>query len=248
MIGAAALTILPLLFRASGLQPWLSILLELCVQQNLHQIYMFYLKSHLLSNLLKYTKNSLKNITMTLKLTTFQDDCIRITGISTTHQWSSPYLLQNLTQLTTLWFGGNQLIPPWIAKLSQLYILSFSRNKLSGRIPQSLSRLTNLRTLNLYQNYFDGMVDFAMFDDIKNLAELALGKNMLSVHTKRANVTNSTIQKFEILGLTPCNLWEFPDSLRYQDKLRLLDLSGNNINGPHAHVGLERKHAKDYTN
>lgn len=71
-----------------------------------------------------------------------------------------------------------------------------------------------------------------MFDDMKNLAELALGNNMLSVHTKRANGTNSTVQKFEILGLTSCNLWEFPDFLRYQDKLRFLDLSGkNNING-----------------
>ena len=70
-----------------------------------------------------------------------------------------------------------------------------------------------------------------MFDDMKNLAELALGNNMLSVHTKRANGTNSSIQKFEILGLTFCNLWEFPDFLRYQDNVRFLDLCGNNING-----------------
>ena len=147
-----------------------------------------------------------------------------------------PSFLRNLTKLNILWFGGNQFtgqIPSWIGNLTGLAVLSLARNKLYGPIPQSLSRLKNLRTFNIFDNDLNGTLDFDyMFRDMRNLAELRLDGNKLSVITKANNTVNGTFGKFEILGMNFCNLSRFPDFLRYQDKLRYLDLGGNNIYGP----------------
>ncbi|PON80723.1 LRR domain containing protein [Parasponia andersonii] len=145
-----------------------------------------------------------------------------------------PYSLQNLTQLGILWLGGNRLtgqIPSWFGNLSELTVLSLAGNMLYGPVPQSLSRLTNLRTLNLFENDLNGTVDFDLFLGMKYLIELRLDGNNLSVVTTSNEVNSSTFGKFEILGLNLCNLNGFPDFLRYQDKLRYLDLGRNNIYG-----------------
>ena len=51
--------------------------------------------------------------------------------------------------------------------------------------------------------------------------------------TRRTDDINATVvrSKFEILGLNLCNLSHFPYFLKYQDRLRYLDLGGNNIHG-----------------
>uniref|UniRef100_A0A803QRA3 Leucine-rich repeat-containing N-terminal plant-type domain-containing protein n=1 Tax=Cannabis sativa TaxID=3483 RepID=A0A803QRA3_CANSA len=144
-----------------------------------------------------------------------------------------PTFLQNLTKLTILWLGGNQLtgqIPSWIGNLTSLNVLSFAKNKLSGPLPPSLSRLTNLRTLNLFENELNGTVDFSLFLNMTYLVELRLDDNNLTVTTRETEDMNMT-NKFEILGLNMCNLNHFPNFLRYQDRLRYLDLGGNNIHG-----------------
>ncbi|XP_062103540.1 receptor-like protein 7 [Humulus lupulus] len=149
-----------------------------------------------------------------------------------------PSFLQNLTKLKTIWLGGNQLtgqIPSWIGNLTSLNVLSFAKNKFYGPLPSSLSRLKNLRTLNLFENDLNGTVDFSLFLNMTYLAELRLDDNKLTVTTTETEGTNATDDvfrnKFEILGLNMCNLSHFPNFLRYQDKLRYLDLGGNNIHG-----------------
>ncbi|PON88487.1 LRR domain containing protein [Trema orientale] len=101
---------------------------------------------------------------------------------------------------------------------------------LCGPVPQSLSRLKHLRSLNLFKNDLNGTVDFSMFLEMKHLGELRLDGNMLSVSFKKENAT-VVRNKFEILGLNSCNLKHFPDFLRYQNGVRCMDLGGNNIHG-----------------
>ncbi|PON80720.1 LRR domain containing protein [Parasponia andersonii] len=121
-------------------------------------------------------------------------------------------------------------IPHWIGNLTSLTVAIFARNKLYGPVPQSLSRLKHLRSLNLFENDLNGTVDFNMFLEMKHLAELGLDGNMLSVIFRKENAT-VVRNKFEILGLNSCNLKHFPDFLSYKNGIRYLDLGGNNIHG-----------------
>ncbi|KAF5782316.1 putative non-specific serine/threonine protein kinase [Helianthus annuus] len=57
--------------------------------------------------------------------------------------------------------------------------LLISNNMLSGSIPRSLSRLTNLTTLDLFGNLLTGLIPLEFSDSLK-LQVLYLGKNQLS--------------------------------------------------------------------
>ncbi|XP_022727892.1 receptor-like protein 12 [Durio zibethinus] len=143
-----------------------------------------------------------------------------------------PSWLENLGQLTYLSLAANQLMSPipfWLGNLTQLTILDLGQNKLQGEIPQSIFNLGNLRTLYLHANQLNGTLRFESFLNLGNLIELQLSGNYLSLLT---NITiNRTVSKFRNLGLAFCNLPEFPDFLREQDKLEILELSGNKIHG-----------------
>ncbi|KAI8558075.1 hypothetical protein RHMOL_Rhmol04G0060400 [Rhododendron molle] len=45
------------------------------------------------------------------------------------------------------------------------------------------------------------------------------------------STTNATLPKFEVIKLASCNLKEFPDFLRFQDELEVLNLANNGIHG-----------------
>ena len=59
-----------------------------------------------------------------------------------------PDVLGNLSNLTGLWLGGNELtgqIPDVLGNLAKLEWLSLSSNQLTGSIPPALGNLSNLR-------------------------------------------------------------------------------------------------------
>ena len=87
----------------------------------------------------------------------------------------------------------------------------------------------NLETLDLYFNYFGGIVEFDNFLKLQKLKWLQLSSNQISLLTKPSN--NITFPKFQILGLASCDLDEFPDFLKNQDELEVLQLSKNKISG-----------------
>ncbi|KAL5574899.1 hypothetical protein UlMin_016598 [Ulmus minor] len=146
---------------------------------------------------------------------------------------SVPSSLGKLVRLTNLDLSYNHLsgpLPSFLQNLTQLAVLELSANHFSGPIYSSIANLTQLSTLNLFNNRLSGVVDFDIFLRLKYLRELQLSWNLLSVVAK-TSYTNVTGLKFQVLGLAFCNLSHFPDFLRYQDKLEILDLSKNSIVG-----------------
>jgi Leucine-rich repeat (LRR) protein len=143
-----------------------------------------------------------------------------------------PASMANLTQLSFLDMASTQLtgqIPSWLANMTQLTVLYLSFNKLQGPLPNSIFELEKLETLHLYSNDLSGIVAMDMFHKLKYLTSLVLSLNHISFITKTNS--NATQNKFKVLGLGSCNLSHFPDFLRNQNQLQLLDLSYNNIHG-----------------
>ncbi|EOY04295.1 Receptor like protein 6, putative [Theobroma cacao] len=143
-----------------------------------------------------------------------------------------PSSLQNLTQLTCLYLWANKLdgqIPPWIGNLTKLTEIKFQENNLSGPVPESIFKLENLELLYLHMNRLNGILMLDSFLELKNLTNLQLSGNNLSLLNSVS--INATSPKFKLLGLASCNLSEFPHFLRSQDELVFLELSDNRFHG-----------------
>lgn len=144
-----------------------------------------------------------------------------------------PDSLANLTQLAVFRIGTSHLtgpIPSWLGNFSKLIYLDFSYNRLNGSIPKSFSNLKNLEILYLQSNDLSGTVEFQMFQNLQNLYQLHLNANNLEFLTESTTV-NATVPQFTILGLSSCNIREFPSFLRYQKNLQKLYLAENKLHG-----------------
>ncbi|KAF3454484.1 hypothetical protein FNV43_RR04931 [Rhamnella rubrinervis] len=143
---------------------------------------------------------------------------------------SSIWNLSELTFLDLSWnhFTGHHQLPSTLGNLAKLADLLLESSQLNGEIPFSLGNLTQLKSLGLSNNNLSGIIEFGYFSRLSNLQILTLSSNSLSVTTTNIN---SELPKFTLLFLASCNLSEFPEFLKTQDQLRLLDLSFNRIKG-----------------
>ncbi|GMN56393.1 hypothetical protein TIFTF001_025504 [Ficus carica] len=144
-----------------------------------------------------------------------------------------PSSFQNLSHLTYLGLGENHIsgpIPTWIGNLTQLVQLYLHDSELNGSVPHSLTKLTNLQILFLRDNNLSGTVEFGMLLSMRSLVYLELSRNKLSLRFDQRN-QNESASKFSGIGLGSCSLSQFPNFLRYQNKLLYLDLSLNKIQG-----------------
>ncbi|KAM5554651.1 receptor-like protein 7 [Rosa sericea] len=144
-----------------------------------------------------------------------------------------PDSFSNLTQLTVFRIGTSHLtgpIPSWLGNFSKLIYLDFSYNRLNGSIPQTFSNLINLEILYLQYNDLSGTVEFQMFQNLQNLYQLHLNGNNLQFLTE-STIVNASVPQFTILGLSSCNIREFPSFLIYQKNLQKLYLAENRLHG-----------------
>ncbi|XP_016447491.2 receptor-like protein Cf-9 [Nicotiana tabacum] len=165
-----------------------------------------------------------------------------------------PPFTSGLQNLNTLLLTNNSLngaLPSWISSLPSLSELDLSRNHFSGQLedfkyntlvrinlghnqlqgplPKSLQNLVNLTILYLSFNNFSGNVDVSIFSNLKQLTDLDLSYNSISLTNK--NKTKSTLpESLTSLLLSACEVNEL-DFLRSAKNLEQLDLSHNKIQG-----------------
>ncbi|KAJ7961204.1 Leucine-rich-repeat receptor-like protein, partial [Quillaja saponaria] len=96
----------------------------------------------------------------------------------------------------------------------------------------SILELRSLNILLLSSNKFNGTIDLQKIWNLQNLTLLDLSYNNLSIN---ASVTDehrlSSFPNMSTLKLASCKLDAFPDFLKNQSKLNILDLSNNKIRG-----------------
>ncbi|VYS51859.1 unnamed protein product [Arabidopsis thaliana] len=127
--------------------------------------------------------------------------------------------------LTSLGISGS-LSPKIITKLSpSLESLNLSSNFISGKIPEEIVSLKNLKSLVLRDNMFWGFVS----DDLRglsNLQELDLGGNKLGpeVPSLPSKLTTVSLKNNSFRS-------KIPEQIKKLNKLQSLDLSSNEFTG-----------------
>ncbi|KAB1227640.1 Receptor-like protein 12 [Morella rubra] len=109
--------------------------------------------------------------------------------------------------------------------------LDLSSNELEGPIPLSFFKLRGLLILSLSSNYFSGPLQLNVIHQMRNLSNLDLSYNNLSIEYSGVNSLLPSFSQISTLKLASGNLKTFPDFLRNQSRLTVLDLSDNQIRG-----------------
>jgi Leucine-rich repeat (LRR) protein len=148
--------------------------------------------------------------------------------------FSGEIKFENETRLAVIGLNNNRLTGPITfgpMNLTNLHLLDLACNKFHGQIANSIFNFKNLEILYLFENCFNGTLEFDEFLKIKHLHALDISGNQLSLLIKETSSANATLQEFEYLGFSSCNLSEVPNFIRSQHELKNLNLSNNKIHG-----------------
>ncbi|XP_027915236.1 probable LRR receptor-like serine/threonine-protein kinase At3g47570 [Vigna unguiculata] len=144
-----------------------------------------------------------------------------------------PNSLGNLsTQLTQLYFGGNQIsgeIPAALGNLIGLSILALEYNFVSGKIPTTFGKFQKMQMLNLGSNKLSGDIK-SWIGNLSQLFHLEIGENML-----QGNIPPSVgnCQKLQYLDISNNNLSGIIpiEIFQLSSLTNVLDLSENSLSG-----------------
>ncbi|VAI68868.1 unnamed protein product [Triticum turgidum subsp. durum] len=157
---------------------------------------------------------------------------LQISGLGLVGSISS--WITNLTSLEVLVVsccGFNGPIPSSIGDLHKLRKLALYKCNFSGKIPSGILNLTLLDTLVLASNNLVGTVQLNSLWKLQNLYDLNLSNNKLSVIEGEHNSSLISFPNIAYLGLASCNINNFPNILGHTDKIKVVDLSSNQIHG-----------------
>ncbi|VVB08169.1 unnamed protein product [Arabis nemorensis] len=112
---------------------------------------------------------------------------------------------------------------------SRLEFLYLGRNHLEGKIIKPISKLINLKYLDLGSLNTSDPIDLSLFSSLKSLVYLDLSGNSISP-TSLSSDSHIPLT-LEVLCLMECGIKEFPKILRTLPNLESIDLSGNRIDG-----------------
>ncbi|KAF3449948.1 hypothetical protein FNV43_RR06027 [Rhamnella rubrinervis] len=121
------------------------------------------------------------------------------------------------------------LIPPGLAKVVSLKVLTLSQNKLEGRIPREIGGLVTLEQLDLSDNSLSGEVPLEI-GGLENLTILDLSWNGLEGQVPCSLGQLELLQKIDLSSNS--FMGRLPSEIGKLKNLILLDLSHNSINGP----------------
>ncbi|KAG2332756.1 hypothetical protein Bca52824_003936 [Brassica carinata] len=140
-----------------------------------------------------------------------------------------PSSLLTMPFLAQVDLSGNALTGliegPNSSSSSQLEILYLQDNQFQGQILEPISKLINLRTLDLAYQNISYPIDLNLFSSINYLAFLDLSGNSISPTSSYVPLT------LEVLVLMGCGISQFPNFLKGLNSLTRLHLSHNRIKG-----------------
>ncbi|KAM4078922.1 hypothetical protein ACB094_09G077300 [Castanea mollissima] len=144
-----------------------------------------------------------------------------------------PASLFSLPSLQILRLSNNQFSGRLEFNVSShlLNTLDLSSNNLEGPVPTSVFELQGLKFLSLSSNNFNGSLQLNKIQQLRNLSNLDLSYNSLSIEYIETNSSSSSFPQISTLKLASCKLKTSPDFLINQSKLTVLDLSHNEIPG-----------------
>ncbi|CAF2288358.1 unnamed protein product [Brassica napus] len=144
-----------------------------------------------------------------------------------------PSSITTMPFLSYLALGGNDLTGsiafPNSSTPSRLEYLYLGNNHFEGKIIDPISKLTNLKLLELSYLNTSYPVDLSLFSSLKSLLRLDLSGNIIypaSLDTNSKIATN-----LEMLLLQGCGISKFPSILKTLEKLEFIALNSNRIKG-----------------
>ncbi|GER55594.1 receptor-like protein, partial [Striga asiatica] len=144
----------------------------------------------------------------------------------------SEFLCINTSNVVLVNFEGNHLsgeLPECFIKWQSLAVLNLANNKFSGRIPNSIGFLKRLASLNLHGNNFSGHVPSSL-QNCTGLMKIDFGDNNLGGDISKW--INKRFFQLEILILRLNNFsGEITPSICQLSSLQILDLSHNRLSG-----------------
>ena len=145
--------------------------------------------------------------------------------------WGSGIVTVEYGHVVELNLTDNNLrgtIPPEIADLTELRVLSFWDNNLRGELPEEITDLTQLEYLDLSTNFLSGTIPEDI-GNLVNLQELWLESNLFTGQIP-ASITD--LENLSILSMYTNQLeGEIPDDVGDLENLLALYLDGNFLSG-----------------
>ncbi|KAL3528899.1 hypothetical protein ACH5RR_008221 [Cinchona calisaya] len=142
--------------------------------------------------------------------------------------------LKNLVHLDLSENGFNGHVPLCFSNLTSLRVFDISYNNFSGNIPP-LIHLIHLEYVSLSGNYFDGYFPLNSLANHSKLQVFKLEPKSHDLHVDDENFVLPPSFQLKVLHLARCNLNEkfrrIPSFLLYQNELRNIDISHNELFG-----------------